>query len=50
MEMIIELCREIQGSSGADVRKVFARVGESLADQLDKIRGHEIRINKEHRN
>lgn len=50
LEMIVELCKEIQGSSGADVRRVFARVGEQLADQLEKIRGHEMRINKEHRN
>ena len=46
LEMIIELCQEIQSSLSYDVRKVFARVGETLADQLEIIRKHEQRINK----
>ena len=44
--MIIELCQEIQSSLSYDVRKVFARVGETLTDQLEIIRKHEQRINK----
>lgn len=46
LEMIIELCQEIQSSLSYDVRKVFARVGEALNDQLEVIRKHEQRINK----
>ena len=45
LEMIIELCREIQSSLSYDVRRVFARVGETLSDQLEVVRGHEQRIN-----
>ena len=48
MEMIIECCREIQSSTGHETRRVFARVGESLTDALDKIRAHETRMNKTH--
>lgn len=32
LEMIIELCKEIQESCGVQVRKVFSRVGETLTD------------------
>ena len=46
LEMIIELCREIQQSSGHDVRKVFARVGETMSEELEQIRKHEVRINR----
>ena len=46
LEMIIELCREIQSSCTHDVRKVFARVGENLQESIDFIRKHERRINK----
>lgn len=47
LEMIIELCHEIQSSCEHNVRKVFARVGETLADELTKIRRHEQRINRD---
>ena len=33
-ELIVELCRDIQGSIHHDVRKVFANVGEQLGSDL----------------
>lgn len=46
VEMIIELCKEIQNSCGYESRKVFSRVGEKLEEELETIRKHETRINK----
>lgn len=46
--MIIELCQEIQSSLGSETRRVFARVGEALTDALEKIRTHEMSMNKSH--
>ena len=46
--MILECCREIQSSCGPETRRVFARVGESLAAALDKIRARETRMNTQH--
>ena len=46
LEMIIELCQEIKSYCGHDVRKIFARVGETLTDELEEIRRHELRINR----
>ena len=44
-ELIEVLCKDIKGSITADVRKVFQRAGESLSDDLNKVRLHEKRIN-----
>ena len=44
-ELIVELCRDIQGAIHSDVRKVFAMVGNQLTDELATIRKHEVRIN-----
>lgn len=44
-ELIVELCRDIQGSIHHDVRKIFAKVGEQLTEDLAQIRKHELRIN-----
>jgi hypothetical protein len=41
----VELCRDIQGSIHHDVRKIFAKVGEQLTEDLAQIRKHELRIN-----
>ena len=49
IELILECCREIQNASGYDVRKIFSKVGETLSDQMAKIRKHEMRINRESR-
>ena len=32
IDLILECCREIQNASGYDVRKIFSKVGETLAD------------------
>ena len=45
IEMIIELSKDIKDSSHYDVRKVFAKVGEQLQDELTLIRKVELRIN-----
>ena len=45
-ELIIEMCRDIKGSSHHEVRKVFASSAEQLEEELAFIRKHEIRINK----
>jgi hypothetical protein len=39
------MCRDIKSNINNDVRKVFQRTGESLNDELAKIRAHEKRIN-----
>ena len=44
-ELIIELCHDIKKSCHSDVRSVFARVGETLQDDLSTVRRHESRIN-----
>jgi hypothetical protein len=45
IELIIELCREIRDTCHHDVRKVFAKVAESMESDLSFIRKHEVRIN-----
>lgn len=47
-EMIIELCRDIQGSIHQDVRRVFAQVSDQLTEDCNQIRKHELRINRQH--
>ena len=32
------------------MRKIFSKIGEALTDELTKIRKHELRINREHKN
>ena len=44
--MIIECCKEIQSSCGYESRKIFARVGDKLSSDLETIRRHETRINR----
>ena len=44
-ELIVELCQDIKRSVHHDVRKVFAKVGGILEEQLASIRKHEMRIN-----
>jgi hypothetical protein len=39
------MCKEIRSAVNSDVRKVFQRVGETLSDNLSKVRLHEKRIN-----
>ncbi len=45
MDLIQECCQDIKMACNKDVTKVFQRAGESLSDNLDKIRRHEKRIN-----
>jgi len=45
IELIIDLSHDIKKSCHSDVRSVFARVGETLNDDLSTIRRHESRIN-----
>ena len=45
-ELIVELCNDIKGSIHHDVRKMFARAGEQLTEDLENIRKHELRINR----
>ena len=47
-ELIVELCNDIKGSIHQDVRKMFAKAGEQLTEDLDNIRRHELRINRQH--
>lgn len=44
-ELIVDLCKDIQGAIHQDVRRVFATVGNQLTDELANIRRHELRIN-----
>lgn len=46
IELIIELCKEIKDTCHHDVRKIFAKAAEKLDDDLNFIRKHELRINK----
>lgn len=46
IELIIDLCKDIKDTCHQDVRKVFAKVAESLENNLNFIRKHEIRINQ----
>ena len=46
-ELIEEMCRDIKANINKDVRKVFQRAGETLNDDLTKIRLKEKRINNE---
>ena len=48
--MIIECCQEIQSSLGEETRRVFSRAGAALSNALEKIRKHEMRMNKQHGN
>lgn len=45
-ELIVELCQDIKRSVHHDVRKVFAKAGEILEDELRSIRKSEQRINQ----
>ena len=45
IELIIDLCKDIQGTCHQDVRKVFGKVAEKLEEDLAFIRRHEMRIN-----
>ena len=40
-ELILELCHDIKRSVHHDVRKVFAKVGTVLEEELASIRKHE---------
>ena len=44
-DLIQEMCKDIKSNINTDVRRVFQRAGETLDDELSKIRGHEKRIN-----
>lgn len=46
IELIIELCKDIQQSCHSDVRKIFAKAVEVLENELTFIRKNEIRINQ----
>ena len=46
IELIVDLCKDIKGASHHEVRKVFAKAGETLEEELAFIRKNEIRINK----
>lgn len=46
-ELIVELCQDIKRSVHHDVRKVFAKAGGILEEELATIRKHEQRINQQ---
>lgn len=47
IDLIIEMCHDIRMSSTHDVRKVFQAASEKLDEDIQFIRKHEIRINRQ---
>ena len=45
IELIVMLCTDIKETTHQDVRKVFAKVGECMSENMEFIRKHEIIIN-----